>query len=287
MASGACPHFVLGGMRRIGTPSVGLGAFAADSNSPEDVASVGARKRRHLVLSPGATLARDAPADVLAAACASRRTPVRARHAPCPWRKLPGPGPGRRKEIAVAAVRCFSCRQINPLLLPALCKPPCVRFVLRQKDRASARKVLKQLDAYTLATKRALGMRKISVTFREPLPSSCPPDNCTGPTSDRAWRLLKAATVTNEDFDSAVVKQPSRNFPDMCYARGISLVPTIDMCRSIVKSPRMKAFTHAVAVTCDAAAGVWHQDSETHVSWWIFDNIQPLSLVCSAAESLR
>lgn len=117
------------------------------------------------------------------------------------------------------------------------------------------------------------------MTYRETLPPSCPPQLATAPSSTVLWRLLKAGTVVSSDFDSAAFKNPNKNFEDQCGAHGISLIPDLDYCKMVVKSPRMRHFKFAVHITYDASAGAWHQDGAQHVNWWIFKSCDPLELV--------
>lgn len=143
------------------------------------------------------------------------------------------------------------------------------------------------LIVYTHGKQTAdLGAYK-TMTFREELPLSCPPQQTKQPTANVLWRLLKSSTVVDKDFDSAVVKNPGKSFPDPCSARGISLVPSLQLCKTIVKSPkaRMHNYTHAVDVAYTPTAGIWHQDKDIHVCWWILANTDPLNLV-GTVESL-
>lgn len=111
--------------------------------------------------------------------------------------------------------------------------------------------------------------------FREQLPVRCPPSNNTSPANGVLYRLLKAPTYSNADFDSQRKKFPKRPYPDECAARAISLVTTLGHCLMVVKSPRMAAFTHALQVSYDPTQGVWDQDNPRHVNWWLFDAANP------------
>lgn len=126
-----------------------------------------------------------------------------------------------------------------------------------------------------------------TMTFREPLPDSCPPANTTHPTDDVLWRMLMAPQVSDADFDSQAEKQKGRKFKNECEGRSVSLVTTLEACRAAVKSPRVPPFTHAVPVNVDVNAGVWHQDKVTHVHWWPYATSLPLSLVAGAAVELK
>lgn len=116
--------------------------------------------------------------------------------------------------------------------------------------------------------------------FLEPLPDSCPPSDVTLPTEKTLWRLIKAPVVFPSDFESQRARLPNHKYPDECLARSISLMTTIGACRSAMKSPymaRMK-FSHAIPVPYDAETGVWHQDGATHVNWWPYKSVDPLSI---------
>lgn len=122
------------------------------------------------------------------------------------------------------------------------------------------------------------------MTFRENLPPSCPPDQTTIPDQTTLWRLLRSATPTVEDFDSQYKRQPQRRFPDPCTARSVSLITTLEACRAIAKSPRMKGFTHVAGVGLDAASGVWDQDKPCHVNWWPLATVDPLARILAVEE---
>lgn len=131
-----------------------------------------------------------------------------------------------------------------------------------------------------------MGKEETILTYRETLPPSCPPETTSAPSAIVLWRLLKANTIACSDFDSAAFKSPSKDFEDPCDARGISLVTDLNHCKVLSKSPRMKHFKFAVGVTYDPNAGTWHQDSRTHVNWWVFKGCDPLTLVVGKIESL-
>jgi hypothetical protein len=126
---------------------------------------------------------------------------------------------------------------------------------------------------------KSIQRKMANLTYRESLPTSCPPADVTAPTSGTLWRLLKNNTITNSDFDSAAFKNPQKNYEDACEAKGISLVTTLNHCRILAKLPRMKHFKFAIEVTYDVSAGVWHQDRTDHVNWWIYESCKPLQLV--------
>ncbi|WP_310373255.1 hypothetical protein [Rhodoferax ferrireducens] len=117
------------------------------------------------------------------------------------------------------------------------------------------------------------------MTYREVLPDSCPPQAVNAPTVAVLWRLLKSDAICDGDFDSTQQRNLNKTFPNPCEARSVSLVPELAQCKTIAKSPRMRHFLFAVPVTHDAQAGTWHQDTPTHVHWWVYHNTSPLTLV--------
>jgi hypothetical protein len=117
--------------------------------------------------------------------------------------------------------------------------------------------------------------------FLETLPDSCPPSTVTQPNEDTLWRLIKAPVVFPADFKSQRARLPDRAYPDECLARSVSLMTTLAACRLAMKSPymaRMK-FSHAIPVPYDTNNGVWHQDGPTHVNWWPYKSVDPLTIV--------
>lgn len=124
------------------------------------------------------------------------------------------------------------------------------------------------------------------MTYRESLPTSCPPIDPNVPDEPILWRLLFSNTVKDDDFDSQYKKQPTRNFYDQCGARSVSLTTSLEVCRALVKSPRMPKFTHAVQVLHDPTTGVWHKDKPTHVHWWPYKASDPLNVVVGQVAKL-
>ena len=116
--------------------------------------------------------------------------------------------------------------------------------------------------------------------FLEPLPESCPPTAVVAPTESTLWRLVKTNAVTARDFDSQRERLPNREYSDECMARSVSLVTSLAACRAAIKSPRMARmkFSHAVPVPYDPSYGVWHKDQPTHVNWWPYISVDPLSI---------
>ncbi|MGF6526057.1 hypothetical protein [Variovorax sp. PvP013] len=74
--------------------------------------------------------------------------------------------------------------------------------------------------------------------------------------------------------------------PHPCEARGISLIPDLQHCKNIVKSPRYKHFNFAAAIPYSISTGIWHQDSDDHVNWWIYQSTNPLNVVVKV-EALK
>jgi hypothetical protein len=122
--------------------------------------------------------------------------------------------------------------------------------------------------------------------FLEPLPDSCPPIDIVVPTQKVLWRLIKSEAPGASDFDSQRKRLPTRPYPNECTARSVSLVTSLAACRAAVKSPRMvrMKFSHAVQVPCDPALGVWDKDGQTHVNWWPFHSVNPLSVVADVEK---
>lgn len=125
------------------------------------------------------------------------------------------------------------------------------------------------------------GDTQFFLSFRELLPASCPPQPVNHPTQATLWRLLSKAYVEESDFDSQFEKFKDRKFPDVCAAKGVSLMTSFTVCQAAAKSPRLKraGFTHAVEVDCCTTRGVWHQDSSSHVNWWPFASVDVLKFV--------
>lgn len=115
-----------------------------------------------------------------------------------------------------------------------------------------------------------VSVKTTASAYHETLPGSCPPADVVKPQTDTLWRLLQSQAVSDADFKSELLKDPTRKFRDPCGGASISLVPTFEQAVAAVKSPvmRKKNFTHAVAVRYDEKAGAWHLDKPTHCHFW-------------------
>lgn len=119
--------------------------------------------------------------------------------------------------------------------------------------------------------------------FRESLPPSCPPTEVSSPRVRVMWRLLRAAAPGLSDFDSQRLRLPKHPYSDECSARSVSLLTSEAACRAVALLPRSK-FTHAVQISFDSEAGVWHQDSPNHVNLWPYRETDLMALTGKVAE---
>ena len=119
--------------------------------------------------------------------------------------------------------------------------------------------------------------------FKETLPPSCPPIEVKPPSNPTLWRLVGQPSVNPEDFQSHAARFPLRTYSDPCKARAVSLITSLEACRSLTKlpSPNVRGLTHAAEVKCDQQAGVYDHNGPTHVSFWLASHVDPLTLVCS------
>lgn len=100
--------------------------------------------------------------------------------------------------------------------------------------------------------------------------------------------MLPANQATASDFDSHAKKNPAKKYPSHlhCKASSTSLITSLEVCRSIAKSPspNVKNLTHAVEVKHDPSAGIWDHNGEHHVSLWLAANFNPLDLTGKVEE---
>jgi hypothetical protein len=120
--------------------------------------------------------------------------------------------------------------------------------------------------------------------YRESLPEKCPPESAKTPDDVVLLRLLCSPVPVEEDFQSHQERKPNVVYQDPCRARGVSLMPSIDVCRDVIKLKRMNKFKFAVRVKLAPESGMIEHDKADHCTWWISKQCAPLGTLLDVIE---
>ena len=110
------------------------------------------------------------------------------------------------------------------------------------------------------------------MTYREPLPEDCPPDNAEEITEPRVvYRLVRSNPPTDDDFRSQRAEKPNRVFRRVteCRARGVSVRTDLAEAIDMMRMPQMQGRL-LCQVRLDHGAGRIMQTGEwpNHSTWW-------------------
>ena len=110
------------------------------------------------------------------------------------------------------------------------------------------------------------------MTYREPLPDDCPPDEAEEITSPRlVYRLVRNNPPGDEEFRSQRAEQPDRVFRNIseCQARGLSVRTDLDSAVELMGLRTMRGRL-LCQVQLDQGSGRIMQTGEDHhhSTWW-------------------
>ena len=117
------------------------------------------------------------------------------------------------------------------------------------------------------------------MTYREPLPEECPPEEAEEVNTPRpVYRLVSSVPPTDGDFLSQRAKHPKARFSaSECIARGVSVFSNLSDAEAQTKRPNLR---HHIPfqVTLDAGAGrIQKTSSRSHYTWWPYDGYDILA----------
>lgn len=120
--------------------------------------------------------------------------------------------------------------------------------------------------------RRSSAVRAVdAVSYREPLPEGCPPDDAEEVTRPRSvFRLVRGCPPTEDDFRSQRAEKPDRQFSgvDECRARGLSVHADPSDSARARKLPTQKG-KKICRVQLDRGAGRIRQTGRpSHHTWW-------------------
>ena len=123
------------------------------------------------------------------------------------------------------------------------------------------------------------------MTYREPLPEECPPDEAEAITRPQTvFRLVRQNPPSDDDFRSQRALKPNNQFrvPE-CQARGLSVFSQIKDARKQLKMPILKGML-ICHVTLDKGAGyILRTGRQSHLTWWPLANFDVLN-VCRMVD---
>jgi len=108
------------------------------------------------------------------------------------------------------------------------------------------------------------------MSYREPLPEGCPPEDAEEISSERfVYRLVRTLPPTADDFFSQRARRPDANFqlPE-CRARGLSVHDSLAASENLRKLRHMARLTPC-RVRLDSGAGrILQTGQPDHYTWW-------------------
>ena len=117
------------------------------------------------------------------------------------------------------------------------------------------------------------------MTYREPLPGDCPPDEAAEITSPRlVYRLVRDIPPVNDDFRSQRAEKPTAQFNvSECTARGLSVFTDRSDAERQTRRRNLKHLTPC-RVTLTAGAGrIKKTGGSSHYTWWPYDRYDILA----------
>lgn len=111
----------------------------------------------------------------------------------------------------------------------------------------------------------------MTMTYREPLPDDCPPDEADEITSPRlVYRLVRNIPPTDDDFRSQRAERPDRIFRDVteCQARGVSVFATRNVAERLSNSGRLEGLSVCQVTLAPGAGRIQPTGRRSHHTWW-------------------
>jgi hypothetical protein len=131
------------------------------------------------------------------------------------------------------------------------------------------------------------------MNFKENLPEGCPWDGCRETSEIFTYRLIKEEKAKELDFFCHYNLYPERRNSfqrepkSHCMSLGLSLFTTKVQAENAMKLPYMKSkFEGVIRLKLDGHSGkISDPDEKGHLTWWIFDKINPLDLIIEEDET--
>lgn len=108
------------------------------------------------------------------------------------------------------------------------------------------------------------------MTYREPLPEGCPPDDAEEITAPRAvYRLVRNNPPTGDDFRSQRAERPTDQFDvSECRARGVSVFASRRDAEWRSRRGNLKGLAVCQIALISGAGRITKTGGRSHYTWW-------------------
>ena len=118
------------------------------------------------------------------------------------------------------------------------------------------------------------------MTYREPLPEGCPPDDAEEITMPRiVYRLVRHSPPTDDDFRSQRAERPRRVFGRVseCQSRGLSVFANRRDAERQTEIPKLKGLSVCQVDLIAGAGRIKKTGGSSHYTWWPYANYDILA----------
>ena len=109
------------------------------------------------------------------------------------------------------------------------------------------------------------------MSYREPLPDDCPPNDAEGIDAPRiVYRLVRNNPPTDDDFRSQRAERPEQIFRDVteCQARGLSVFTNLNIAERLSTSGRLQGMAVCRVTLATGAGRIQPTGRRSHHTWW-------------------
>ena len=109
------------------------------------------------------------------------------------------------------------------------------------------------------------------MTYREPLPDDCPPDEAKEVDAPRVvYRLVRNNPPTDDDFQSQRAERPDRVFRDVteCQARGLSVFASRTIAEQLSTRGSLQGTAICQVILVPGAGRIQPTGRRSHHTWW-------------------
>lgn len=125
------------------------------------------------------------------------------------------------------------------------------------------------------------------MTFREPLPAGCPPEEAERITGSRTvYRIVRCDPPADHDFQSQRALNPDQVFGGVteCQVRGLSVFDDIKTARSLLASSKFRGWAICQVNLTNGSGYIQRTGRRNHFTWWPLANFE--ILVCCVVVPL-
>ena len=108
------------------------------------------------------------------------------------------------------------------------------------------------------------------MTYREPLPEGCPPDEAEEIVAPRTvYRLVRNDPPTDNDFRSQRAEYPTEQFSvSECRVRGVSVYANLRDVERQTRRPKLKGMAVCQVDLIAGAGRIKKTGGRSHFTWW-------------------